>query len=485
MRDSILVVDDEPRIRDLMREILEGDGFHVASCESGFQALDRLRSDTFRLLITDLMMPEMDGLTLVHKARSLDPTLAAVILTGYASTESAVRALRSGVDDYLVKPFEVDELRRVIRRTFERQRERQASEELLAMLEAASPHDRSEKISLHDRIRRAQAEVADAEAKLRRRTRELEVLREITRSGSFGYDLDGWLRRSLEGICRGLEVSHGRIFLEDEGRLRLRVSVGDPESRAAHEFASVPLRTANRSIGLLYLAGRNGNAGFQSHEAEALAAMAGGMAAAIDNQRLVKCVRETQLQATYALVQGMEAKDPYLRGHSDRVTRFALEIASVLDLPAESRAVLRYAGQLHDVGKIGVPEAILHKPGKLDPEEFQILMSHVEIGAEIVKHLDFLGEARPAIRHHHERWDGKGYPSGLAAGDIPFLATVISVSDAFDAMTSDRRYRRAMTRDQATRELRRGSGTQWNPLVVDAFLKMRARATTVTDALPT
>ncbi|MBI1849080.1 MAG: response regulator [Planctomycetes bacterium] len=471
MRESILIVDDEPRIRELMLEILESDGFRVVACESGPRALERLRRDSFQLILTDLMMPGMDGLTLVRKARALDPTLAAVILTGHASTDSAVSALRSGVDDYLVKPFEVDELREVIRRTFERQRERLASEELLAMLGAARPADESASTTLHDRIRCAQAELQAAESKLHRRTRELEVLREITRTGAYGYDLDGWLEHSLEAICRGLDVAHGRIFLEDEGRLRVRVRFGAESASSAHEFVSVPLRAGNKSIGLLHLAGRNGAGGFPSGVAEALAAMAGGIAAAIENHRLVKCVRETQLQATYALVQGMEAKDSYLRGHSDRVTRYALDTARAIGLPAESQAVLRYAGQLHDVGKIGVPEAILHKPGKLEPEEFETLKTHVEIGAQIVKHLDFLGEARPVIRHHHERWDGKGYPAGLAGGEIPFLATIIAVADSYDAMTSDRRYRRAMNRDQAASELRRGAGSQWSPAIVDAFLR--------------
>jgi response regulator RpfG family c-di-GMP phosphodiesterase len=471
MRESILIVDDEPRIRELMLEILESDGYRVAACESGPRALERLRRETFQLLLTDLMMPGMDGLTLIRKTRALDPTIATVILTGHASTDSAVGALRSGVDDYLVKPFEVAELRRVIRGTLEKHRERLASEELLAMLGAARPADEATATTLHDRIRRAQSELQDAEKKLDRSTRELDVLREITRSGAFGYDLDGWLERSLEAICRGLDVAHGRIFLEDQGKLRVRVRFGAESASSAHEFVSVPLRSGDKSIGLLHLAGRQGHAGFSSGLAEALAAMAGGIAAAIENHRLVKCVRETQLQATFALVQGMEAKDPYLRGHSDRVTRYSLDTARALGLPAESQAVLRYAGQLHDVGKIGVPEAILHKAGKLEPQEFDVLKTHVEIGAEIVKHLDFLGEARPVIRHHHERWDGKGYPSGLAGGEIPFLATIVSVADSFDAMTSDRRYRRALTREQAIAELERGAGSQWSPAIVDAFLR--------------
>jgi hypothetical protein len=172
-----------------------------------------------------------------------------------------------------------------------------------------------------------------------------------------------------------------------------------------------------------------------------------------------------------ALSQAVETKDPYTLGHCRRVSRAAVMIARQLGMSSERVEDLRYAGMLHDVGKLGVPTSVLTKAGPLNDEEYAAVQLHPMRGLEIVREIGFLGESLAGIMHHHERVDGRGYPMGLAGDEIPEFARVIGVADAFDVMTSTRPYRKARPVEEAVEELRRGSGSQFDPVMVEAFLR--------------
>ncbi len=176
-----------------------------------------------------------------------------------------------------------------------------------------------------------------------------------------------------------------------------------------------------------------------------------------------------------ALCQAVETKDFYTRGHSERVSRGSGMIASEIGMRPDRAEAIRYAGMLHDVGKLGVPTKVLQKEGALSEEEYAAIQLHPMRGLEIVREIGFLDEALTGIMHHHERIDGKGYPMGLAADEIPEFARVIAVADAFDSMTSNRSYRQARGIDEAVSELRRGSGSQFDPALVDAFISALER----------
>jgi len=171
-----------------------------------------------------------------------------------------------------------------------------------------------------------------------------------------------------------------------------------------------------------------------------------------------------------ALSQAVETKDFYTRGHGDRVSRGAVMIASQIGMGADRTEAIRVAGMLHDVGKLGVPTQVLQKTGTLTPEEFAAIQLHPKRGLEIVSEIGFLFEALNGIMHHHERIDGLGYPMGLAGHEIPEFARVIAVADAFDSMTTTRSYREAKSIDFALGELRKGAGTQFDPVLVEAFI---------------
>jgi HD-GYP domain-containing protein (c-di-GMP phosphodiesterase class II) len=172
-----------------------------------------------------------------------------------------------------------------------------------------------------------------------------------------------------------------------------------------------------------------------------------------------------------ALCQAVETKDFYTRGHSERVSRGSVMIAQEIGMRADRVEAIRYAGMLHDVGKLGVPTKVLQKSGSLTEEEFAAIQLHPMRGLEIVREIGFLDEALAGIMHHHEKMNGRGYPLGLAGDEIPEFARVIGVADAFDVMTSTRPYRPARPVEDAIAELRRCSGSQFDPVMVEAFLR--------------
>jgi putative nucleotidyltransferase with HDIG domain len=193
-------------------------------------------------------------------------------------------------------------------------------------------------------------------------------------------------------------------------------------------------------------------------------------------ERLRQHVRSTYVESTRALVAAVEAKDPHTRSHSLTVATYAERIGERMRLHARRIETLRVAALLHDVGKIGVPDAILTKPGPLTDEEFGIIKRHPETALEILGHVSFLTDERPLILHHHERYDGTGYPGGLAADHIPIGARILAVADALDTMFSPRTYKKPYTIDRVTTELRVGAGRQFDPAVTETTLRWLAEA---------
>ncbi|MBE3577042.1 MAG: HD-GYP domain-containing protein [Limnochordales bacterium] len=186
-------------------------------------------------------------------------------------------------------------------------------------------------------------------------------------------------------------------------------------------------------------------------------------------------LRQSHLETVEALAAALDAKDSYSKGHSDRVAKLAKETAEVMGLRAGKVEEIEYAGRLHDIGKIGVPDALLNKPGPLTAEELSRVRQHATLGADMIKPVSFLRNVAEIVRYHHEWYDGGGYPGGLREEQIPIGARILAVCDAWDAMTTDRSYRRALDPQEALQRLRAGAGTQFDPRVVEAFTKVLAR----------
>lgn len=270
-----------------------------------------------------------------------------------------------------------------------------------------------------------------------------------------------------EGIA-GWVATHGEPLIVNDVDQDPRFA---PRFDAATGFRTrsilcAPLWARGRVIGVLEVLNRRDGRPFDDENLRLLQAFCASAAVALDNARLYRAVHQGYLETMHALAAAIDAKDPYTRGHSARVTSYSLRIARQLDLPTQALDTVMYAAILHDVGKIGISEAILCKPGLLTQPEKEHMDRHPVIGANIVEGVAFLRQAQPCILHHHERYDGSGYPAGLRGEAIPLGARIIAVADAFDAMTTDRPYRAALSLAEALAELQRDAGQGLDPALV-------------------
>jgi len=334
MKEKILIVDDEPEAVRLLCEFLEASGYSCLGAKDGVEALEVMKGNPVAVVLTDIIMPRMDGISLLREIRRLYPFVEVIMVTIVHDLKTGIEAFRLGASDYLTKPLDLKEVLLSVEDAMERRR--------LAM-------------------------------GLRKYQQSVEKL--------------------VEEQIKELELVYEKL-------------------------------------------------------------------------------RKTNLDSVKMLAQAVEAKDPYTRGHCDRVRHISMKIAEEMELSKENMEALGYGAYLHDIGKIGIKESILVKTRKLTKEEYEHIKSHTIIGERIVKGVEFFKPVLPVIRSHHERYDGKGYPDGLKKKKIPLLARIVSISDVFDAITSARSYRKAYPIDHALAEIRANAGLHFDPEIVEAFFKV-------------
>lgn len=244
------------------------------------------------------------------------------------------------------------------------------------------------------------------------------------------------------------------------------------ETYYKNSLASIPLCVKYKVIGVLNISNRKNGKPFSNVDIDIAKIIALEASVALQNLRLLKQQQKTYLDTIIALASAVDARDPYTYMHSRNVTRYSVRIAQELKLASRLIENIRQAGLLHDIGKIGIRDAILSKPGKLTDEEYAVMKTHPLKGEEIIKSLPFLEDISKIIKHHHERYDTKGYPDGIGSEAIELGARIMAVADAFDAMTTDRPYRKALSLDIARAELIKNKGTQFDPAIADCFLKI-------------
>jgi HD-GYP domain-containing protein (c-di-GMP phosphodiesterase class II) len=345
--------------------------------------------------------------------------------------------------------------------------------------------------------------------------KQLEILLGVTSLINSTLDPSEIQKRTIEALTSLLEAEEGSLLLVDEetqelffevatgkkgGRLKeIRLKKGEGiagwvvehekhliinEVQADPRFFKkadkksgfitksiicVPVKSKNKIIGVLQ--GINKKDGdFSGKDLELISSLADQVAIAVENANLYTELKETFYSTAEALAETIELRDPYTGGHTKRVMTYSLAIGKYMDLSKKELENLRLSAILHDIGKIGVRDDVLLKQGRLDDVEFEKMSRHPGYGSEVLGRIRQLKNVIPGVRGHHERYDGNGYPDRLGNGDIPLTARIISVADTFDAMTSDRPYRKGLTPEKAFDELRRCSGTQFDPEVIDAFI---------------
>lgn len=231
-----------------------------------------------------------------------------------------------------------------------------------------------------------------------------------------------------------------------------------------------PLKTKDKVIGVLQTINKK-NGLFDKEDCPVLLALANEVAIAVENGNRYRELRDAFVGTAHAIAETIEKRAPYTGGHTNRVKQYSFVIGKMLGLSGKENEELTLAAILHDIGKIGVRDSILMKNGRLDKEEAAAMERHAEFGSEILEHVRQLKRVVPGVRGHHERYDGTGYPDCLRGEDIPIIARIIAVADTFDAMTTDRRYRKGLSVSTAVGELRKYSGTQFDGVVVETFVR--------------
>jgi len=286
-----------------------------------------------------------------------------------------------------------------------------------------------------------------------------ETIKTITLS--LGEGIAGWVAQKGKPLIVNHPEEDRRFYKGVNGKTEFKT----------RNLICVPVKVKKKVIGVLEAINKQDGVDFDQEDLSLFASLADQVAIALDNARLYQEQEEMFFQTAESLADAIEKRDPYTGGHTQRVTLYSMAIAQYLPLKPVEKKWLKIAAVLHDIGKIGIEDQILKKPAQLSPEEYDAIKHHADLGAEIIDHIRQLREIVPGVKYHHEQINGRGYPNGLKGEDIPLIAKIVSVSDTYDAMTTDRPYRRALTKTAALRELKRCSGTQFDRKVVEAFMR--------------
>ena len=485
----ILVVDDEQVIRDILSEFLTMEGYVVRSVESGERALTELRLRPYDMVISDLKMPGISGIELLEQIATENLNVLTVIMTGFGTVETAITAMKKGAYDYILKPFKVEEVMHVVRRGLERQR---LQAENIRLRESLTIFKVSEAIATSldinhvlDVILRAALDEVDADvASLHLKDPRGHRYDERVKLINPRSDVAQKVLLPTPDLSKVLLHFHQGSPILAHGVKANRFFTSVALNEALVSFTSVPLQVATRVIGMLNVFSFTRGKKFDEGNRKMLSVLASRAATAIENARLYEDLRvkndelfsanqslEENFQQTVAgFAQALEEADYYTGGHSQRVAQYAGLIAHGLTLPeAEVKRIIQ-SGTMHDIGKIGIPYDMINKPGKLTAEEIDLFRQHPDKGKRIMAPVPCMHGLIDGCWCHHEWWDGNGYPRGLSGHRIPLDGRIVAVADAYDAMTSDRAYRRALPHQVAVDEIDRCAGTQFDPELAEVFL---------------
>ena len=472
-RPRILVVDDEKVIRDMLADFLGMEGYVVRTAEDGTSALGELSKGHYDLVISDLKMPRMGGIALLDEIGKTAPDALTVIMTGFGTVETAIDAMKRGAYDYVLKPFKLDEVVHVVQRGIEKQR---MAAENLRLREALSLYKVSEAIAGSLSLDQVLETVADSclnEVRADLVSTWLDdnegslFERQYLRSTTVPADANlGHIDPAAISAHLGPEQRPEQLLLE-QGTKGLRFFSSQPELPLT-SLVAVPLRIRQRMIGFVALSSFTKGKKFDEGQRKLVSIIASRAAAAIENARLYEDLQATFQQTIEGLAKAIDKMDRYTSGHSDRVALYATMLAAQLGLSPPEIEIVRQSALMHDIGKIGCV-LNLNKPGKLTNDEYEVFKKHPTYGRDILDPIKFLHPLIPGVHLHHERWDGRGYPLKLKGNEIPIIARIIAVADTYDAMTSDRSYRRALPHEVAVAEIERCSSTQFDPEVAASF----------------
>lgn len=484
-KGRILIVDDDPIVRDVLYDILSNVGGYRADLAfDGVDGLEKLKRREYDVVFTDLTMPRMNGMDFLKETIRTVPGIPVVVITGFSSIDNAVNAMREGAKDFITKPFKIGTVLATAEKIF------------------------GERRLFHKLSRNNEAEnmIGKLNSELFKSLHEIGILQSISNEIDGIFSNKEIYEKLVEMVSRLFVVREASFGIVENGDLKLEAAIGTtartisiagtivetvirakayymalPGELNPHDgnpltspFFSIPLIMNEEVFGILNISNKADGTAFTEYEISLALTFAKKAALRIENNALYEVFYSNLINTLKSLVTSIEARDTYTRNHSERVADYALQVAEVMNFSNDDKEIIRFGGYLHDIGKIGVRDTVLLKPSKLTDDEFREIRLHPVIGDNIIKPIKFFPRERELIRHHHERFDGKGYPDGLAGERIPLVVRIMNVVDTFDAMTTSRPYRTARTHEDAVTELLRCSSSQFDGEIVNAFLQTPA-----------
>lgn len=479
-KKKILVVDDYYPTRRLIVEALnQFDRYEISEAEDGREALGLFRAEHYDLVISDVVMPGMSGMELLNSIREIGDDTSVIMITAHPAVELGVSAMKKGAVDFIKKPFDIDELIYKVdiylreRSLFQTGRD---GEKGHPVRWRDKTHQLSVQSYIYDAIENTEGDNDQIFEKI------VDLSMKVVGGESCSlllFDEDNGdfhpkiIRSDDEYSYRKRTIPALQRFFEEVVVKKEALMVkSDDHPDISPSLICAPLMIRNKVFGVLSIRKARGVEVFTSKDLHYIVSLTKRASLNLENNVLYESMYSNITDTFRSLVASIQVRDHYTEEHSIRVTELTMGIADVLNFPEDERETLRLAAMLHDVGKIAIPDRVLLKPDRLTDSEYLIIKDHPGIGENVVKTILLFDRVRDIIKHHHERWDGRGYPGGLAGERIPFLARVLAVADAFDAMMNNRPYRDAIGRAKAVEELVGCSGRQFDAAVVQAFLKV-------------
>ncbi len=463
----LLVVDDEIYICNIVTEALSAvDAYEVISFSDPQQGLEYIEKNRVDLILTDLIMGEYSGVNLLDQALRCHPDCIVILMTAYPTVNNAISVLKKGAYDYLVKPFKLETLKSAVVRGLEHQalaRDNLRLKEQLALYKLSE--DMGEATTLDETLglaaTTARSIIGGGPVSILVRDKSGTIpVPYLIKGTSTLPEIEDFLRGNHE-LCHQALSSH-------EPRHQSRESGGKRSKIVS--LACLPMVWRGEVIGLLNIVREDKFLPIKTAQLNLLSIIAAKVASVIENNRLYEHLQNSYVKAIKALANSIEARDKYTRGHTDRVTVLADLIAVRLGWSERKRAEMKIGCTLHDIGKIGVPDSILNKPSYLTDAERHQMETHPVLGAKILEGIDYLKPAIPYILYHHEKYDGSGYPHGLAGENIPIEGRLLAVVDTYDAIVSDRPYRDGADAASAIEEIIKFKDIQFDPMIVDVLV---------------
>ncbi|MGI6595736.1 MAG: HD domain-containing phosphohydrolase [Candidatus Ratteibacteria bacterium] len=454
---KILIIDDDREIINLCVEFLKLEGYQVSYSFNGDNALALMDEDIFDVVLLDIQMPGMDGFDVLKQIKGRG--IPIIIITAFGTVANAIRALRSGASDFIVKPFSLDDLSYAVRKNIQK-----------GETVSDVSHVNMAKPILE--LNRIIATLTELDLLL---DKVLHIVKniyqsEITAIYIAGEEGENFTLRNYmpvkDKLPEQLPVSYRYEQVKD-----IFVKRKSLVEKTEHYKITVPILGTKKEIGFMYLeipATRE----ISEEEIKFLEIFALQVGIGIENAMLFDMLRNAYINSIKSLVNSLEAKDAYTKGHSEQVAYYSVLIGRRLGIRNQNLEILKNASYLHDLGKLGIRDSILLKPGPLSEEEKLAIMQHPCMTVKILEPLGLKKEEIDACYYHHETIDGKGYPSGLKGDEIPLLSKIIAVADAYSAMISERPYRKAMKHEEAVAELKKCVNKQFDKEIVETFIEI-------------